>query len=92
MVYKKGAWVLHMLRILTLDLKTMNEDRFTGIMREFYQSYQGQRASTDDFRRVVERHIGADMGGSSTSGWTAPRSRPTGWPRPTRRPMAASSG
>ena len=60
-VYKKGAWVLHMLRILTLDLTTMNEDRFTGIMREFYQSYQGRRASTDDFRRVVERHLKTDM-------------------------------
>ena len=60
-VYKKGAWVVHMLRILTLDLATMNEDRFTGIMREFYQSYQGGRASTDDLRQVVERHVKTDM-------------------------------
>jgi aminopeptidase N len=60
-VYKKGAWVLHMLRVLTLDLPTMNEDRFTTIMREFYQSYQGRRASTDDFRQVVERHVKTDM-------------------------------
>jgi hypothetical protein len=61
-VYKKGAWVLHMLRILMLDLKTMNEDRFTVMMRDFYSTYQGKRASTDDFRRVVERHVGTDMG------------------------------
>jgi hypothetical protein len=61
-VYKKGAWVVHMLRMLTLDLKTMNEDRFTEMMQDFYQSYQGKRASTADFRRVVERHTGADMG------------------------------
>jgi aminopeptidase N len=60
-VYKKGAWVVHMLRILTIDLATMNEDRFRGIMREFYQSYQGRRASTDDFRQVVERHVKQDM-------------------------------
>jgi hypothetical protein len=61
-VYKKGAWVVHMLRILMLDLKTMNEDRFTETMQDFYQSYQGKRASTADFRRVVERHTGTDMG------------------------------
>jgi peptidase M1-like protein len=61
-VYKKGAWVVHMLRMLTLDLKTMNEDRFTVMMQDFYKSYQGKRASTADFRRIVERHTGADMG------------------------------
>lgn len=61
-VYKKGAWVVHMLRIMMLDLKTMNEDRFTETMQDFYQSYEGKRASTDDFRRVVERHVGTDMG------------------------------
>jgi hypothetical protein len=60
-VYEKGAWVLHMLRMLTLDLQTMKEDRFTGIMREFYGSYAGGRASTEDFRGVVERAVGTDM-------------------------------
>jgi hypothetical protein len=61
-VYEKGAWVLHMLRMLTLDLQSMKEDRFTNIMREFYGSYTGGRASTEDFRRTVERHVGTDMG------------------------------
>jgi peptidase M1-like protein len=61
-VYQKGAWVLHMLRALMIDLKTMNEDRFTGMMRDFYATYRGKRASTEDFRRMVERHTGADMG------------------------------
>ncbi|MEO7986879.1 MAG: M1 family aminopeptidase, partial [Gemmatimonadales bacterium] len=61
-VYEKGAWVVHMLRILMLDLKTMNEDRFTETMQDFYRKFEGRRASTEDFRRVVERHTGADMG------------------------------
>jgi hypothetical protein len=61
-VYKKGAWVVHMLRILMLDLKTMKEDRFTETMQDFYRSYEGKRASTADFRQVVERHMGMDMG------------------------------
>jgi hypothetical protein len=61
-VYKKGAWVIHMLRILMLDLKTMSDDRFTAMMKDFYQKYEGRRASTEDFQRVVERHTGAEMG------------------------------
>ncbi|MEP6574379.1 MAG: M1 family aminopeptidase [Gemmatimonadota bacterium] len=61
-VYKKGAWVVHMLRIMMLDLKTMNEDRFTETMRDFYATYQGKRASTEDFRHMVEKHVGTDMG------------------------------
>ncbi len=61
-VYEKGAWVLHMLRVMLLDLKGMNEDRFTAMMREFYSSYQDRRASTADFQRVVERHVGQPMG------------------------------
>jgi hypothetical protein len=61
-IYQKGAWVVHMLRILSLDLKTMGEDRFTGIMRDFYRQYEGRRASTEDLRKVVEKHIGTDMG------------------------------
>jgi aminopeptidase N len=61
-IYEKGAWVMHMLRVLMLDMKTMNEDRFTGMMRDFYRKYEGRRASTEDFRRMVEKHTNADMG------------------------------
>jgi hypothetical protein len=61
-VYKKGAWVVHMLRIMMLDMKTMSENRFKETMQDFYRTYEGKRASTADFQRVVERHIGTDMG------------------------------
>ncbi len=61
-VYEKGAWVLHMLRAMMIDLKTMNEDRFSGMMKDFYQTYQGKQASTGDFQRTVERHTGQPMG------------------------------
>lgn len=62
MIYKKGAWVLNMLRILMLDLQTRKEDRFKAMLRDFYSSYQGGTATTDDFQRVVERHAGIPMG------------------------------
>jgi peptidase M1-like protein len=60
-IYDKGAWVLHMLRNLMLDLRTMNEDAFRATMQDFYQRYRGGRASTRDFQRVVEEHMGMSM-------------------------------
>ena len=61
LVYQKGAWVLHMLRIMMLELRTAKDDRFIAMMRDYYATYRGRRASTEDFQRVVERHIGMDM-------------------------------
>lgn len=60
-VYEKGAWVLHMLRILLLDMKTMSEDRFTGVMRDFYTSSRGRSAATADFQQAIERATGQNM-------------------------------
>jgi hypothetical protein len=59
--YEKGAWILHMLRNMMLDTRTMNEDRFMALMHDFYATYRGKRATTEDFQRTVERHIGQPM-------------------------------
>ena len=61
MTYQKGAWVVHMLRNMMLNTRTMNEDRFKAMMRDFYETYRGKRASTLDFQRIVERHTGQPM-------------------------------
>ena len=61
MVYEKGAWVFNMLRVLMLDLRTMHDDRFTAMMRDYYQTYLGRPATTADFQRVVEEHMGMPM-------------------------------
>ncbi len=61
-VYEKGAWVLHMLRNLLLDLDSMRDDRFEAVMKDYYQAFRGQEASTQDFRRVAEKHAGRDLG------------------------------
>jgi hypothetical protein len=60
-IYRKGAWVLHMLRNMGLDLKTMNEDLFKNMMKDFYQTYAGRSASTEDFQRIVEKHFKVPM-------------------------------
>ncbi|MGD2135030.1 MAG: M1 family aminopeptidase, partial [Gemmatimonadales bacterium] len=60
-VYLKGAWVVHMLRLLMLDLRTMNEDAFAAMLRDFYTTYRGQQVTTGDFQRVVEQHMRMPM-------------------------------
>jgi len=59
--YEKGAWVLHMLRNLMIDSRNMSEARFQAMMRDYYETYRGKRASTLDFQRVVEKHVGQPM-------------------------------
>jgi aminopeptidase N len=61
-IYKKGAWVIHMLRAMLLDLKTMNEDKMKSLMQEYYSTYKDKSASTEDFKRIVDKHFGEDMG------------------------------
>lgn len=60
-VYRKGAWVLHMLRNLLIDFSNMNEDAFIAVMQDFYRAYRGRMATTEDFQRVVEDHVGLPM-------------------------------
>ena len=61
-IYKKGAWVFHMLRMMFLDLKNMsNEEAFNKMMRDYYSRFRGKKASTSDFQKIVEEHIGMEM-------------------------------
>lgn len=58
-VYKKGGWVLHMLRMLLLDPsnKKGQDTRFIEMMRDFTSTYANQSASTEDFKAIVEKHM-----------------------------------
>lgn len=60
-VYIKGAWVFHMLRNMMIDLNTMNEDRFIGLMSDFYNSYRGRNATTDDFKAMAQSYYGQGL-------------------------------
>ena len=60
-VYKKGAWIMHMLRTLLIDLQTMNEDKFIAAMREFYAQFQGKEAVTLDLQHAMEKQFGAPL-------------------------------
>jgi len=55
LVYQKGGWVLHMLR------GTIGTENFWKGIREYYARYRNQNASTEDFRRVMEKASGASL-------------------------------
>ncbi|HEX8616565.1 MAG TPA: M1 family aminopeptidase [Thermoanaerobaculia bacterium] len=54
-VYSKGAYVLHMLRMAMHDHKT-GDQVFSAMMTDFAKTYAGKNASTADFQRIVEKH------------------------------------
>jgi hypothetical protein len=58
LVYEKGAYVLHMLRMLLWDGASPTPDhRFIALMHDYAVSFAGRQASTADFQHVVERHM-----------------------------------
>ena len=62
LVYYKGAYVMEMLRLLLEDPRLPEPDQhFIEMMRDFGATYASQNASTEDFRKVVEKHFGESM-------------------------------
>jgi hypothetical protein len=55
-IYGKGTWVFHMLRMMLQDPGTKNPDeRFVKLLRGLLESYRYRALSTDDFQKAVER-------------------------------------
>ena len=58
MIYSKGGYVLHMLRMLMYDPSAKDPDaKFIEMMKDFTATYGGKAATTADFKKVVERHM-----------------------------------
>lgn len=61
-VYEKGAYVLHMLRMMMSDPKKQNRDEeFAAMMTDFAKTYAGKNPSTADFERIVQKHMTPQM-------------------------------
>jgi hypothetical protein len=57
-LYSKGGYVLHMLRLLMREPAAPNPDaRFIAMMKDYTKTYAGRLAATGDFQNVVERHM-----------------------------------
>lgn len=62
LIYDKGAYVLEMLRTMMEDPTQPDPDaRFIAMMKDFVSTYTGKNASTEDFRRIVEKHANEPM-------------------------------
>jgi len=70
LIYPKGAYILHMLRMMMADNRT-GDQNFKEMMRDFVKTYSGQPATTEDFKAMVEKHMTPDMKqtGDGTMGW-----------------------
>ena len=68
LVYPKGAYVMHMLRMMMHD---KNDARFQAMMKEFVQTHYNRDVSTEDFKRAVEKHVtpAMDLGGNGKMDW-----------------------
>jgi hypothetical protein len=69
-VYRKGGYVLHMLRQMMYDPK-QGDKPFIDMMHDFVSQYMNRNASTESFQRVAEQHVkpNFDMTGDGKLDW-----------------------
>jgi aminopeptidase N len=60
LIYPKGAFVLHMIRMMMWDRNTGDKD-FRALMQDFVKTYTNKAATTEDFKAMVEKHMTPDM-------------------------------
>jgi hypothetical protein len=60
LIYPKGGFILHMIRMMMFDSRTRDE-RFIAMMRDFVATHRNQNVSTEDFKKIVEKHMTAEM-------------------------------
>lgn len=60
-IYQKGALVVHMLRMMMMDLETRSDSAFVAMMRDFFETYRDSSVCTEDFQKIVEKHFERDM-------------------------------
>jgi hypothetical protein len=60
LVYPKGAYILHMIRMMMWSPQTADEE-FIALMHDFTATYQLKVATTEDFKAMVEKHMTARM-------------------------------
>jgi hypothetical protein len=60
LVYPKGAYILHMIRMMMYSPKTGDDD-FRAMMHDFVDTYRLKVATTEDFKAMVEKHMSPGM-------------------------------
>lgn len=70
LVYLKGGYVFHMLRMMMADTKTGDAD-FIALMKEFVQTHKHKNATLVSFTEVLDRHTKSymDIAGNKSMSW-----------------------
>jgi len=70
LVYPKGAYILHMIRMMMYSPKTGDAD-FRAMMHDFVDTYRLKVATTEDFKAMVEKHMtpGMDLDHNRRMDW-----------------------
>ncbi|MFN2516588.1 MAG: M1 family aminopeptidase, partial [Pyrinomonadaceae bacterium] len=61
LIYPKGAYILHMIRMMMFGAKSGGDARFQAMMKDFIQTHYNKDISTEDFKKAVEKHITPEM-------------------------------
>jgi carboxypeptidase family protein/peptidase M1-like protein len=61
LIYPKGAYILHMLRMMMYQQNKGGDARFQAMMKDFVQTHFNQDVSTEDFKAIVEKHMTPEM-------------------------------
>jgi hypothetical protein len=70
LIYPKGAYILHMIRMMMWNPKTGDAD-FKAMMQDFVKTYANRPATTEDFKAMVEKHMipGMALSGNHNMDW-----------------------
>ena len=72
-VYNKGGWILHMIRMMLHDPRNPQDPdhRFIAMMQDFTRTFYNQPASTEDFKVILEKHMipGMDLDRNGRMDW-----------------------
>lgn len=60
LVYPKGAYVLHMLRMMMWN-REEGDAKFKAMLRDFIASHKNRPVTTEDFKDIVEKHMLPEM-------------------------------
>ena len=60
LIYPKGAYVLHMVRMMMHDRQS-GDQHFKETMQDFVKTYAGKAATTEDFKAMLEKHMTREM-------------------------------
>src|SRR5262249_53577863 len=61
LIYPKGAYILHMLRMMMYNQRDGGDARFQAMMKDFVQTHFNQPVSTEDLKVAVEKHMTKEM-------------------------------